>query len=139
MSDLPMTQTSPKAKKTKKLPFKPTALRKHASKGDALADKDKTPCGDGLELFRRAEEMRPIVEADCERRLWKKKQKREEEERRKAAATAGKRPCEEENDPDGDSDRAGPVVTPSATQGTNAAFRSTTPVNVDIGGFDEEA
>ncbi|KAG5913292.1 hypothetical protein E4U42_001301 [Claviceps africana] len=137
MNDLPTTQTPSKAKKAKKLPFKPTALKKQASKGDAPADKDKAPYGDGLELFRRAKEMQSIVEADCERRLWKKKRKREEE-RRRAAATAGKRPCEEEDDHDGDSDRAG-RVTSSATRDTSAAFRGTTPVNVDGDSFGEKA
>jgi len=115
MSEIPMAK--------KKLPFKPTALRKNATRVDASADNDKPKYADDLELFRRSKEMLPIMEADRERRLVKKQ--KQEEERRRAAATAGKRPWEGEEDDDDES--------------TNETFRSTTPVNVDLGSFGEEA
>jgi hypothetical protein len=74
----------------KKLPFKPTALRKHAApstapdssiNGAAATGKEQgKQYDDGLDLFRRSKEMEPIVAADRERRL-KKKLKRAEEEK----------------------------------------------------------
>lgn len=77
----------------KKLPFKPTALRKAAAPAKpAVSAKDgkrKDDGGDdddgeddGLDLFRQAREMAPIMAADRERRLNKRKQKQVEEERR---------------------------------------------------------
>ncbi|KAG6010619.1 hypothetical protein E4U21_005117 [Claviceps maximensis] len=137
MSELPTAQIPPKAKK---LPFKPTALRKTAARADSPADNHKARHGDGLELFRRSKEMQPIMEAERERRLMKKKQREEEEEEaaRRRAATAGKRPWEDGDDLDENSDLAA-QVTPSATQSTNEAPRSKTPVNVDLDSFGEEA
>jgi hypothetical protein len=74
----------------KKLPFKPTALRnvapvskpavsvKDSKRKDGSDDDD----GDGLDLFRQAREMAPIMAAERQRRLNKKKQKQAEEDRR---------------------------------------------------------
>ncbi|KAG5957568.1 hypothetical protein E4U58_005850 [Claviceps cyperi] len=157
MSELPMTPMPPRAKK---LPFKPTALRKCATEfgasvaPDASIDFQKAQNEDGLDIFRRSKEMQPIMEADRERRLLKKKQKVEEErkkaakeaevrrkaatereERRIAAEKAGKRPWEDsENDGDGGLAR----VSPPPTQSLSKAFRSTTPIkeDVDISGED---
>lgn len=87
-------ETSPPRPRAKKLPFKPTALRKSASqKVETPADATNTD-DDGLELFRRSKEMEPIMAADRERRM-KKKQK-QEEERRKSAESA-KRQLEDED------------------------------------------
>ena len=72
----------------KKLPFKPTALRKvvPAPKPASSAEDSKKGEGDddddGLDLFRQSREMERIVAAERERRLNKQKQKRAEEERR---------------------------------------------------------
>lgn len=126
MSEIPTTPAPPKAKK---LPFKPTALRRSASKFVAPANHGKAQDDDGLDLFRRSKEMQPIMEADRERRL-KKKQKLEEE-RRKAAATAWKRLSEDY----AESDNAPSSTTP----GSPSAIRSMTPVNVRHGGTGEEA
>lgn len=73
----------------KKLPFKPTALRRHAApsatpessaNGTATQGKNREKeYDDGLDLFRRSKEMEPIVAADRERRLKKKMKKAEEE------------------------------------------------------------
>ncbi|KAG6037848.1 hypothetical protein E4U40_002060 [Claviceps sp. LM458 group G5] len=161
MSELPMTPMPPRAKK---LPFKPTALRKCATKvgasvaPDASIDCEKAQNEDGLDIFRRSKEMQPIMEADRERRLLRKKLKEEEErkkaakeaelrrkaaeeveerrkaamereERRIAAEKAGKRPWEDlENDGGAGSAR----VSPPPTQSPNKAFRSTTPIKVDV-------
>ncbi|KAG5966719.1 hypothetical protein E4U56_001184 [Claviceps arundinis] len=90
MSELPMTPMPPRAKK---LPFKPTALRKCTTKfsasvaPDASIDCEKVQNEDGLDIFRRSKEMQPIMEADRERRLLRRKLK-EEEERKKAAKEA---------------------------------------------------
>ncbi|KAG6222736.1 hypothetical protein E4U34_001253 [Claviceps purpurea] len=89
MSELPMTPMPPRAKK---LPFKPTALRKCTKlsapiASDASIDCEKAQNEDGLDIFRRSKEMQPIMEADRERRLLKRRQK-EEEERKKAAKEA---------------------------------------------------
>ncbi|EJP70709.1 uncharacterized protein BBA_00339 [Beauveria bassiana ARSEF 2860] len=91
----------------KKLPFKPTALRKArpaltpstSTELDGL--QNTTGAGDdsggargdeqdSLALFRRAKEMAPIVEADRERRLRRlqQKQRAQEEERRRALAAS---------------------------------------------------
>lgn len=126
MSEIPTTPAPPKAKK---LPFKPTALRRSASKFVAPVNHGKAQDDDGLDLFRRSKEMRPIMEADRERRL-KKKQKLEEE-RRKAAATAGKRLSEDY----AENDNAPSLTTPVSP----SVIRSMTPVNVYHGGTSEEA
>ncbi|GJN68462.1 hypothetical protein PLICBS_002505 [Purpureocillium lilacinum] len=97
--------TSP-PKRLKKLPFKPTALRKTSLPKHASSDDDKNAPDDnnnsnndddGLALFRRAKEMEPIVAAERERRL-KKKQQREEEKRKRASIKLGKRPLQEDGD-----------------------------------------
>lgn len=126
MSEIPTTPAPPKAKK---LPFKPTALRRSASKFVAPANHGKAQDDDGLDLFRRSKEMQPIMEADRERRL--KKKQRLEEERRKAAATAWKRLSED----NAESDNAPSSTTP----GSPSEIRSMTPVNVRHGGTGEEA
>lgn len=73
----------------KKLPFKPTALRKAASesKSDDSVKNGKRKEGsddeddDGLGLFRQSREMESIVAAERARKL-RKKQKQAEEQRR---------------------------------------------------------
>ncbi|CAM1506988.1 Fc.00g066290.m01.CDS01 [Cosmosporella sp. VM-42] len=75
----------------KKLPFKPTALRRAAPKSSPK-DEDKEDEDDVLALFRRSKEMAPIVAADRERRMRRKQRHAEEE--RKRAAVAGKRPLQ---------------------------------------------
>lgn len=75
------------APKKKKLPFKPTALRR-APKPVPKED-NKESDDDGLDLFRRSKEMAPIMAADRERRM-RRKQKHEEERRR--SITSEKRP-----------------------------------------------
>ncbi|RFU78042.1 hypothetical protein TARUN_4198 [Trichoderma arundinaceum] len=73
--------------KKKKLPFKPTALRNAAPLPKPTAvpvkdtKRDDDGDDDGLDLFRQAREMAPIMAAERERRLNKKKQKQAEEER----------------------------------------------------------
>ncbi|POR33229.1 Uncharacterized protein TPAR_06589 [Tolypocladium paradoxum] len=84
-------------RKMKKLPFKPTALRRTSLPKPASGNDDAKGDDDGLALFRRSKEMAPIVAADRERRL-KKKQKQEEERRRRSSAAMGKRPLEDADD-----------------------------------------
>ncbi|KAM3508141.1 hypothetical protein MY10362_001346 [Beauveria mimosiformis] len=91
----------------KKLPFKPTALRKArptlTPSTSTELDGLQNPAGagddsgggrgdeqDSLALFRRAKEMAPIVEADRERRLRRLQQKQmeQEKERRRALAAS---------------------------------------------------
>ncbi|EFY90251.1 hypothetical protein MAC_03766 [Metarhizium acridum CQMa 102] len=92
-------EPSPSRPKAKKLPFKPTALRKSASQRLATPS-DDTNIDDGLDLFRRSKEMEPIVAADRERRMKKKmKQKQEEEARRKSDESA-KRPLDDDEEID---------------------------------------
>lgn len=82
-------------KAKKKLPFKPTALKRATAQKplDATADNAKVD-DDGLDLFRRSREMEPIMAADRERQL-RKKQK--EEERRRSGESA-KRVREDDED-----------------------------------------
>ena len=107
---------------TKKLPFKPTALRKTSlprlasSDGGAGKhdrghgrDDDDDEDDDGLALFRRAKEMAPIVAAERERRLKRKKQRSEEGPRRQSD-TPGKQPLGRHADDDADG--APPSATP---------------------------
>lgn len=97
--------SEPTAPTKKKLPFKPTALRKGLAKPTptarsitedeappvTLALSDDDDDDDSLALFRRAKEMAPIVKADHERRMRRQRQKQqeqeEEEERRRAFAS----------------------------------------------------
>ena len=88
---------------TKKLPFKPTALRNarpkptpsSSTEDDALQASAAAGYGrsddkqDTLAMFRRAKEMAPIIEADRERRMRKQQQKQQQEqeaERRRVSA-----------------------------------------------------
>ncbi|KAF9774518.1 hypothetical protein IL306_007472 [Fusarium sp. DS 682] len=83
----------------KKLPFKPTALRRAATK-PAQSEDSKESDDDGLSLFRRAKEMAPIMAADQERR-WKRNREAEQEAERKRLETIGKkRPREDSQDSD---------------------------------------
>ena len=81
--------------KTKKLPFKPTALRKSAtpkaSSPDDDSKKNKKDEDDALALFRRSKEMAPIVARDRERRLQRLKKQKEAEERRRPSALEKRR------------------------------------------------
>lgn len=84
--------------KMKKLPFKPTALRNRfpAASSTPSASQNVTPgensssakgkgkekekaYDDGLDLFRRSEEMKPIVAADQKRRMRRQMKKAEDE------------------------------------------------------------
>lgn len=97
----------PSPKKAKKLPFKPTALRKaglpKATCGDGHQNHqgggDDDGDGDGLAIFRRSKEMEPIVAADRERRM--RRRQRQDEERRRLSVSLDKRPLD-----DGDDDEA---------------------------------
>ncbi|KAF4976280.1 hypothetical protein FZEAL_7031 [Fusarium zealandicum] len=66
------------APKLKKLPFKPTALRRAAPK-PTQTEETKEGGDDDLYLFRRSKEMAPIVAADAERRLKRRQKLREAE------------------------------------------------------------
>ncbi|RCI14672.1 hypothetical protein L249_6785 [Ophiocordyceps polyrhachis-furcata BCC 54312] len=74
----------------KKLPFKPTALRKQFLSNLNAAGSDAKRDDDGLDLFRRSREMARVVEADRERQLKKKLQ--QEKQRRQSDDGSGKRP-----------------------------------------------
>lgn len=99
MADDMMASSPPKKKK---LPFKPTALRRSAAKHAPVAE-TKGSDDDGLALFRRAKEMAPIVAADRERRMKRALKHREletktrDEERR--SSVGEKRPLEEDDEP----------------------------------------
>ncbi|KAH7196972.1 ubiquitin-2 like Rad60 SUMO-like-domain-containing protein [Fusarium flagelliforme] len=81
----------------KKLPFKPTALRKAAPK-PSEPEEAKESDDDGLALFRRRKEMAPIMAADLERRLKKRRAAEEEEERRRLQTTGEKRTRDDSED-----------------------------------------
>ncbi|KAM4055101.1 ubiquitin-2 like rad60 SUMO-like domain-containing protein [Hirsutella rhossiliensis] len=87
----------------KKLPFKPTALRKPSLPRLASSEDDSKggDNDDGLALFRRSKEMEPIMAADRERRM-RKKQKQDDERRRQSALLA-KRSRDDDDDDDEDS------------------------------------
>jgi hypothetical protein len=94
--------TTPPPPKAKKLPFKPTALRKSASHKVGIASDDADPKkdndDDGLDLFRRGKYMEPIITADRERRMkkmLKQKQKQEEQQEPKSFESA-KRPLDDQ-------------------------------------------
>lgn len=94
-----MSDNTPAPAAQKRLPFKPTALRKAALPANVSTHgKPETDDVDGLELFRRAKEMQPLVEADRERKM--RRRQKQEEERRKAAETAVKRSLEPGAEPD---------------------------------------
>ncbi|KAI1023062.1 hypothetical protein LB503_000783 [Fusarium chuoi] len=86
----------------KKLPFKPTALRRTAPKPKATQSEDsKDSDDDGLSLFRRSKEMAPIMAAEQQRR-WKRHREAEQEaERKRLEAIGEKRPREDSPDSDG--------------------------------------
>ncbi|RGP61189.1 ubiquitin supergroup [Fusarium sporotrichioides] len=81
----------------KKLPFKPTALRKAAPKPSQPEDANDSN-DDGLALFRRRKEMEPIMQADLDRRSKKRHAADLEEERRQLEATEEKRARDEPKD-----------------------------------------
>ncbi|KAF5574136.1 ubiquitin [Fusarium subglutinans] len=82
----------------KKLPFKPTALRRAATKPKPTQSEDsKDSDDDGLSLFRRSKEMAPIMAADQQRR-W---ERHREAERKRLEAIGEKRPREDSSDSDG--------------------------------------
>ncbi|KAH6611042.1 hypothetical protein Trco_001062 [Trichoderma cornu-damae] len=88
----------------KRLPFKPTALRNAAPLSKPVSIEDGKRSGsdggddDGLDLFRQAREMAPIMAAERERRLNKKKQKQADEERRKSEMADKQLSCSNEED-----------------------------------------
>ncbi|KAF5980007.1 ubiquitin family protein [Fusarium bulbicola] len=92
----------------KKLPFKPTALRRAATKPKPTQSEDsKDSDDDGLSLFRRSKEMAPIMAADQQRR-W---ERHREAERKRLEAIGEKRPREDSSDSDGLSNKdPGPEV-----------------------------
>lgn len=85
----------------KKLPFKPTALRRFAApkptptQPDEKEEEVKESDDDGLSLFRRSKEMAPIVAADRERRLKRHQKHQMDVERRTREAAREKRPRED--------------------------------------------
>ncbi|KAH7023079.1 ubiquitin-2 like Rad60 SUMO-like-domain-containing protein [Ilyonectria destructans] len=89
--------------KKKKLPFKPTALRRSAPKPAPVAD-GKGSDDDGLSLFRRSKEMAPIVAADRERRMKRAAQKQREldtkaQDNEPRSSGGEKRPHEDDDGP----------------------------------------
>ncbi|PHH86287.1 hypothetical protein CDD83_10468 [Cordyceps sp. RAO-2017] len=93
----------------KKLPFKPTALRRASLPKPAEADGDATERAGGdddddLAIFRRSKEMEPIMAADRERRLKKRLQKQGDDRRRRPSALPAKRPHQDGADADGSDD-----------------------------------
>lgn len=104
--------------RTKRLPFKPTALRK-ASLPKSSPGEDADAEEDDLALFRRSKEMAPIVARDRERRL-RRKQKRDAGPQRNSPVAEKRFPLRAEDDShQGDAGRFGrpdaasdePVVT----------------------------
>lgn len=93
-------EPSPSRPKAKKLPFKPTALRKSASQRLATPSDDTNADDDGLDLFRRSKEMEPIVAADRERRMKKKRKQQQEEEARRKSVESAKRPLDDDGEID---------------------------------------
>ncbi|KAF4958180.1 hypothetical protein FSARC_11064 [Fusarium sarcochroum] len=81
----------------KKLPFKPTALRRAAPK-PTQPEESKESDDDGLALFRRAKEMAPIMAADRERRLKRHRAAELETERRRHETGGDKRSREDSED-----------------------------------------
>ncbi|TWU77076.1 hypothetical protein ED733_008058 [Metarhizium rileyi] len=88
---------TPPRPKAKKLPFKPTALRKPVSQRLTTPSDDTNP-DDGLDLFRRSKEMEPIVAADRERKMKKRQRQRQQEEERQKSAESAKRRLADEED-----------------------------------------
>ena len=67
----------------RKLPFKPTALRKRSAPPPTQSDEvqdGEGGGGDGLSMFRRAKEMAPILAADREREIKRKQRHKEQKE-----------------------------------------------------------
>ncbi|KAM0265801.1 hypothetical protein ACHAPA_007640 [Fusarium lateritium] len=122
----------------KKLPFKPTALRRPAPPTQPEESKDSDD--DGLALFRRAKEMAPIMAADRERRLKKRRAAELEAEQRQLEASQVKRsqdnsedmkdsePIKQDSDVDVSGDRSSPVL---PNQETPAVDQSLTPAEAD--------
>lgn len=87
--------------KKKKLPFKPTALRRAAVPKPTPPDEgEQESKDDDLDLFRQSKEMAPIVAADMERRRKKNQRKLEEKQRR--APEFGEKRSFEQADDDGE-------------------------------------
>lgn len=81
----------------KRLPFKPTALRKAAPKPSQPEEANGSD-DDGLSLFSRRKEMEPIVQADRDRRTKKRRAADLEEERRQLETTEEKQARDEPED-----------------------------------------
>lgn len=113
----------------KKLPFKPTALRRPSVPRPASGEDDAKPDADddGLALFRRSKEMEPIMAADRERRL-KKRQRQDDERRRQSLLLA--EPAREE-------DHCGPSPRTDSFDQPPSAPPPSTPV-VDLSGPGDE-
>lgn len=92
-----MADAAAPAPKIKKLPFKPTALRKAAPEPTPEDGSKKSDDDDGLALFRRSKEMAPIVARDRERRMQKNKRNKEVEGQRRSSG-AEKRRVEEDDE-----------------------------------------
>lgn len=118
-------EATPPRPRAKKLPFKPTALRKPASqKPEAPSDEGKSK-DDGLDLFRRAKEMEPIMAADRERRLKKKqKQKQNQDEERRKSAESAKRPLDGDAEMEEEAGAESLKSPPVARSGTPVAASS---------------
>ncbi|KAL3605590.1 hypothetical protein FPOAC2_00537 [Fusarium poae] len=81
----------------KKLPFKPTALRKVAPKPTQPEETNNSD-DDGLALFSRRKEMVPVMQADLDRRSKKRRAADLEEERRQLEDTEEKPARDEPKD-----------------------------------------
>ncbi|KAF4448361.1 hypothetical protein F53441_8223, partial [Fusarium austroafricanum] len=110
----------------KKLPFKPTALRRAAKPAPVARDDDSSD--DGLELFHRSNEMAPVVAADCEHRL-KRKQKQHE------LGDGGR--YLEDKQPNGPSSRGGPRSDDTEMQEANLVITEVLGTKFEVlGGHD---
>ncbi|KAI5466156.1 ubiquitin-2 like Rad60 SUMO-like-domain-containing protein [Mariannaea sp. PMI_226] len=111
----------------KKLPFKPTALRRAAAAAAKTHDSDD----DGLSLFRRSKEMAPIVAADRERRLKRKQKQRELEEQRQTERRMSEteRPTSKDEQSDGPNPRHEPRSDDTETQDADSSSIAEVPLD----------
>lgn len=80
-----MSDPAPK----RRLPFKPTALRKAKSDTPQVPEAGGDGEEDDLALFRRSRHMMPMMTADAERRVKREKEKEEARKRRSETAERG--------------------------------------------------
>lgn len=80
------------AQPKRRLPFKPTALRKSKSETPQAPKADGDGEEDDLALFRRSRHMMPMMAADVERRVKREKEKEEARKRRSETVEGGGSP-----------------------------------------------